>query len=150
MIHTQEKQAGFTLVELMITIAILAILVGLAVPAYDRYTRNTNRAAAKSVMEKIHGLQEAFYINNKRYTNDLTELGFTAAAITIDRTGGESAVDAIYTVSVTMPGAVCANCRYEINAVAINTQTQDTECLNFMLNSLGQKDASGPKRQKCW
>lgn len=145
-----SRQGGFTLVELLITITILAILVGLSVPAYDRYTRSANRAAAKSALERIMSLQEAFYLNNKIYTNDLTDLGYGSAAINLDNSGAEvPAASAVYQISVVTPGA-CAGCRYEISAGPVNTQTKDTDCATFTLNSLGQKSASGPKGVACW
>lgn len=147
---TISRQYGFTLIELMITITILAILVGLSVPAYERYTRSTNRAAAKSTLERIMSLQEAYFLNNKNYTNDLTDLGFGSAAINVDNTGEEvAAASAVYQISVITPGA-CANCRYEIIAGPVNTQTKDTDCTSLRLNSLGQKSATGGKPERCW
>jgi len=153
MYRNNKKAKGLTLIELLTTVAVVGILAGLAIPAYDQYTRKTTRSAAKTTLERVNGLMESFYINNKSYTADLTNLGFANSPLNVDKTGEEVAAgsaDAVYQVSITSPAVACAQCQYELTATALNGQVNDTDCVNLTLNSLGQKGASGPKGIKCW
>jgi len=148
-----KKQRGLTLIELITTVAIIAILVGLAVPAYDRYTRNTTRAAAKTTLERVRALVESYYLNNKVYTSNLANLGFTANPIEIEKSGEEvpaGSATAMYQIVVNVPGVFCPTCSYEIGAVPLNGQANDTDCMTLFINSRNQKGASGPKGIKCW
>ena len=148
-----KKQAGLTLIEMMTTVAIMAILAGLAIPAYDRYTRGANRTPAKATLERIRALTESYYLNNKAYTGDLTNLGYGASPIGIDKSGEEVAAasaDAIYQIQINVPGVFCPACAYEIGAVPMNGQTADADCMTLFINSQNQKGASGPKGTKCW
>ena len=153
MVRNQSRQAGLTLIELITTVAIISILAGIAIPSYERYTRGTKRTAAKTTLERVRGLMESYFVNNKSYTSDMTNLGFSNSPLNIDKTGEEVAAgsaDAVYQVSVSTPGTVCTQCQYELNAAPVNGQTNDTDCATLSINSLGQKNATGPKGTKCW
>ncbi len=153
MSRNTTNQFGLTLIELITTVAIIGILSALAVPAYDRYTRNTTRSAAKTTLERVRGLMESYYINNKSYTSDLTNLGFTNNPLNVDKTGEEAApgsADVVYQITVNVPGVFCPTCQYEVGAIPLNGQTDDADCATIFLNSLGQKGATGAKGIKCW
>lgn len=66
--------AGFTLIELVIAMAIAAILAAIAYPSYTAFVLRSNRAAAQAEMMNIASLEQQFFLANKRYT-DLTGLG---------------------------------------------------------------------------
>ena len=76
----QYKQQGFTLIELMITLAILAILTSIAVPSYMSYVYKSKRTEGKTELLRIAQLQESYYIQNLSYAAALTDLGFAAAS----------------------------------------------------------------------
>ena len=61
------KQKGFTLIELMITTAIVAILAAVAYPSYTRYVIRANRAAAKAQMLDIVNREQQFLLSNRAY-----------------------------------------------------------------------------------
>jgi len=67
---------GFTLIELMITVAIMGILASVAYPSYTSYLTRSNRAEALRELVRVANLQEQFYVDNRTYTADFTNLGF--------------------------------------------------------------------------
>lgn len=68
------KQGGFTLIELMITVAIVAILAAVAYPSYTSHIVKSNRAAAKAQMLDIANRQQQFLLANRAYAASKTEL----------------------------------------------------------------------------
>jgi type IV pilus assembly protein PilE len=61
------KQSGFTLIELMITVAIVAILAAIAMPSYQEYVKRGHRAAAQAEMMDIANLQQQLLLANRSY-----------------------------------------------------------------------------------
>lgn len=62
------KQQGFTLIELMITVAIVAILASIAVPAYSDYVRRGQLSDATTALADLRVRMEQFYQDNRTYT----------------------------------------------------------------------------------
>jgi len=71
----RRPSLGFTLVELMITVAIVAILASIAIPSYRQYIIRGKRSAAKAVMMDIAIREQQFLLANRVYADKLTLVG---------------------------------------------------------------------------
>jgi len=146
MIYTTKRQfrlKGFTLVELMIGIAIVGVLAGIAYPSYVDGVERSRRAEAMTILVKVANLQEQYYADNRTYTTDMTDLGLSADPYVTDN--GYYSVD---TAAVTAIGT-----DFIITATSAGQQTSDGDCTSFSLNYLGQKTAkknSTDNSNECW
>lgn len=76
----RARGTGFTLVELLVAVAIIGVLLSIALPSYEDYLRKANRTGAKGVLLEIFSRQEQFATTNRAYyatpsVNDLSGLG---------------------------------------------------------------------------
>ena len=68
---------GFTLIELMITVVIIGILAGIALPAYQKSVRKSHRSAAQAEMLDIANREQQYLLANRSYTDTLSSLGYS-------------------------------------------------------------------------
>lgn len=71
-----RQNQGFSLIELMIVVAILGLLAAVALPNYTEYIVRTNRADAKDRISEVAYQLERFSTRNRTYTLDMTDLGY--------------------------------------------------------------------------
>jgi len=75
---------AFSLIELMLTIAIIGILAVVAIPSYSDYIVRAKRAEAKDMLSEIMFQQERYYVRNGTYVDDMTSLGYASDPITTE------------------------------------------------------------------
>lgn len=66
-----ERQSGFTLIEVMIVVAIIGILSAIALPSYRSYIERGDRASARAGLLEAQQFMERFYATNNRFTTDV-------------------------------------------------------------------------------
>lgn len=140
-----RRQRGFTLVELMVTIAVLAILAGIGYPLYSEQLKKARRTDARSSLRMIALAQERFYTVNGTYAPDLEADG-NPLNLPDTLTDGDSA-DGHYTLGIVTDDD---NLTYTITATAQGGQADDEDCEEFTLNQLGVKTATDGDGAKCW
>lgn len=124
------KMKGFSLIELMIALVIVAILVGVGYPTYQSSVTKSRRTDAKASLMEIATKMEKYYFQEKTYTADLTNLGYGAAASVASPEG-------FYLLSVSATGGCDIATCYVLTAVPQGPQVSDG---NFILRSNGQKE----------
>lgn len=70
-----KKQNGFTLIELMIVVTIIAVLGTIAYPSYKDYMYRSHRVDAKEGLLEIASMLESYYLKNDKYTTSVAGLG---------------------------------------------------------------------------
>lgn len=78
---------GFTLIELMVVVAIIGILVSVVMPSYRHYVLQSYRNDAQGRLLEIKRLQGDFYRDNRTHTTDLTDLGFATDPFILSYSG---------------------------------------------------------------
>jgi type IV pilus assembly protein PilE len=154
--RSKKNQAGFTLIELIIVVVVIAILASVAIPSYTGYITDARRQGAVQEMLKIASAQEQFFMDNKAYASTLVALGYDAQPIGTDANGAiVPAADAsamynfdISSTTTSTSGVIRA---YTVSAVPKIAQLErDTECATLTLTEAGVKTADGALNSECW
>ena len=143
------RQMGFTLIEMMVVVVILAIIVAYAYPQYTQFIIRAKRSAGTSMLLTIANRQQQYFMNNKQYSPTLSALGFPANTFMIGDNGSYLAVadvDRVYNISMANVTATT----YTMTATPqLRQAVKDTDCANLTLTHTGLKGTSGGGA-KCW
>jgi len=134
---SMRRVAGFTLVELMIVVVIIAILAALAMNSYRRYILRGHRTDATRALQDLSAREENYYFSNNAYTNNLTKLG-----------SGSDAAGIYFNLAIPSASSI----GYTVEADATGAQMQDAACLGFQLTREGLQIVSNGTGSvaTCW
>jgi type IV pilus assembly protein PilE len=136
--RSPRSNRGFTLIELMIALAIIAILAAVALPAYFESVRKSRRGDAIALMSQVAQAQERWRANNANYATDFGRnvLNVRSAAAS----GVTTLTEPYYTITIPS-GALPAT--YMVRAVARGAQASDTRCAAMELRWNRDIDGDG-------
>lgn len=143
-----QRKGGFTLIELMIVVAIIAILAAIAVPWWGRYTYRARRTEGQKLLMQIAQAEERYYTDYNHYPLTASSLGY-ATDTPVSENG-------YYSVALTLPAATSAGQGYVATATPVPTTVQkDDACGPLSIDNTGQKlpaptDASKNSNGRCW
>jgi type IV pilus assembly protein PilE len=142
--YPNQKRKGFTLIELMITVAIVAILAAIAIPSYQNQIRKSRRTSAKTALLDLSGREEKYYATNNNYPASLSSVGYS----TVDATGAlqvpNNTNEDYYSVTITLNTPPATG--YTATATPVGDQQNDS-CGTYTLTDLGVQSATSTG---CW
>ena len=112
---------GFTLIELMITVAIIGILASVALPNYKKYIIKSSRTAAQTELVELASIQEKVYLNSNAYTASVTTAYNGTSGCGLGRTSGQTTDDK-YDLSITSASPYQT---FTITATPVTTKSQN-------------------------
>lgn len=142
-----RKQAGMTLIELLIAVAIVGILAAIAIPSYQTYIAQSKRAEAKGVLLATAQFLERYYTTNSRY--DQTQAG-VAVALPYAQSPEDtnSAANYAITADYTSGGTCTLGQCYTLSATPTGSMSGDS-CGTLTLTNTGVQGAAGTVAD-CW
>jgi type IV pilus assembly protein PilE len=131
------NNTGFTLLEMVIVLAIIGLLAAISYPSYHQHILKTRRSCAEIALLNLASKLEEYYTLYNTYT------GATLSNVDVS----EYTEDNYYKLEITHT----AENAYLLQARPQNSQTQDTLCGSLTLNHLGDKNISGSGNiSECW
>jgi type IV pilus assembly protein PilE len=143
--------AGFTLVELMIVVIIVAVLTMVALPMYLAQMRESRRTEARNYLVELASREERYYATQNAYTSTASNLGYAGFG------SGNPVGSGYYYLTVTIPDPSNATVpSYSLTATPVTGkgQDKDTYCASFTVESNGKRtalnSASADDSSYCW
>lgn len=125
-----RSEQGFTLIELMVTVVVVAILAAMIIPSYRNYVIKSNRSAAESFMLSIANKQEQYILDARAYT---ATLGANGLGLSIPADIAKN-----YSFSIAVSNPTSSTPTYAITATPTVTQN-DTQCGVIATDQTGNK-----------
>jgi type IV pilus assembly protein PilE len=133
-VRRSRRQAGFTLIELIVAVAIIGILAAIAYPAYQQQIRKSRRAEAQSFMMAVAARQQQFLLDTRAYAATVAGIGVPIP----------TAVSSHYTLTLAVTAGPPPT--YTLTATPAATQAYET-CGTLGIDQAGAKTAS---TGGCW
>ena len=114
----RQRASGFTLIELMITVAVIGILAAIAYPSYINYLIHASRSAAQSFMMDVTNKEEQYLLDSRTYLAVANNSAFSNLGLTVP-----TEVSSFYTITV----ASATSSTYTVQAVPISGTRQASD-----------------------
>lgn len=147
-----KRRTGFTLIEVLIVLAIVMVLAAFAYPSYAGYIKKTRRIEGQIALIETVQQQERYYTRNNTY------VAFSSASTDPQEkrfkwwSGGSAAQSAYELSARACPGRDLQQC-VEVQATPgtanVDANFRDADCQTLTLNSAGERSSSGTQ-ERCW
>lgn len=146
--HTEMRTGGFTLIELMIALVVVAILSAIAYPLYEHQIEESRRTEARTALTELAAREERYFATNNAYTNSANFLGYGANNWPITVGSGYFELSKPNVNNGANPPY------YLLTATAIGSQVSDTQCQQFTIDSTGTEisydNSNSVTTSTCW
>lgn len=138
-INFSKKQPGFSLIEIMVALAIVAILASIAIPSYTSYVMKSRRSDALEALLSVQHAQERWRADNLSYSANLADIGVCSSCTTsFTSTGGH------YSVAI----SDASSTGFTATATALGGQANDPGCATMTLTVANNASTGTPT--SCW
>ena len=139
---------GFTLIEVMIVVAIIGILAAIAYPSYDEYVKRGNRTEGQAFLSDVAARQERYFSQNNKYITADTSAARKSLGLQSDNSPTQK-----YTITIAKGAAAKEGDSGDGGyLLTVNNRFSDGKCATLTLNALGVRGSTGTRsdNNECW
>ena len=145
--RSNSRSQGFSLIELLIAVAIIGILAAIAIPMYSDYVTRSRRTDGQATMMQVAQELERCYTQFSSY-DSVDSSGVYYCKVTPLLASGKDSGKNFYKIKGTI-----GSTKFTLTATPQNAQADDTDCATLILTHLGEQsatNATGDDEDSCW